>query len=211
MPPEKEGGSLGFANVDSSRIQCWDSTPHLGYRATGINVTLMAWRFVYRPMPREKEFVLLRNDDRAWLRHLSVRHTKRSGRDRTKLSRLRGRARAALEDLSYLAETLPEDQQEQVFTPVSILPFVYALLARGKREKTERHYRLAAMLAEWSIPIMKDKLDTSLGSFLWKDFLRVDEIIRMIVPEIYVIDGKPVFPATINEKLVFSAKPGLRL
>ena len=104
---------------------------------------------------------------------------------------------AALEDLALVAELLPEERLSKIFTPAKILPLIYHLLGRELKEKSERRYQLARLLAEWSLPMLREKMDKPLESFLWKDFLRVEEMIRTIIPDqgyiAETVDGKLVF------------------
>ena len=152
-------------------------------------------------MPRPKQFGLLRPEDYAWIdyvRNRDKKHQPLSNSDRQRLDRLRDRIQEVFEQLSYLAQTLPESQQRQIFTPAKICPLIYHWLGRHlkREERLERHYQFARMFFEWSLTLYQEKLDGVTGHFLWGKFLEISEIIQAVIRE------RGYSAKTVDEKLV---------
>jgi len=143
-------------------------------------------------MPRTREF--LTDRERFLLRSpgelMKLNPGKRAGLFRD--ARLKGLR--MIEALTFLAEHLPEKQLSRIFRPSTVLPLVYHLLGRELKAKSDRRYQLARLLAESSLPMLREKMDKPLESFLWTDFLRVEEMIRTIIPDqgytAKTVDGK---------------------
>jgi len=165
-------------------------------------------------MPRPKEFGLLRPDDYTWLEHLRDRdkkHQPLSDSDRQRLFRLRERTEKVLKDLSYLADTLPEEQLNQILTPAKTTSLAYHLLGLEVKEKSERHFQLARSFVEWSFAILSLKLQTILESrILSQEFLRIKEYIELLVKDkgyYYESDkdtGKLIFKELKSESRMLS-------
>ena len=96
--------------------------------------------------------------------------------DRVKLFRFRNLVKQCLADLAWLAQNLPEPQQSQIFTPENLNDLVLALLGREPKKRVLRHYQLARKFAEFSLAVIRDKIDP----LLWDHFDHMHGIIESI-------------------------------
>jgi len=142
-------------------------------------------------MPRPKEFGLLRPEDHTWLEYLRKRYRNDravSNADRQRLFRLRDRFKKVRDDLIYLANTLPEEQQEQMFTAEVFQPFIHNLLGKDLKvnDRTERRYQLARLFADYSLSVCQDRIQSrnpDAWSFTVKAFNDTRTAIWFSIPE----------------------------
>jgi len=139
-------------------------------------------------MPRPKEFGLLAPEDRTWLGYLKKRYRKGlSSRDRQELLRLRRRISAILEQLSYLARELPEEQQSQIFTDESLEPLVVNMLGwELKDRRTDRHYELAELFATYGLNVCQDRIagrNPDAGRLIYRAFGEARELIQLVTAQ----------------------------
>jgi hypothetical protein len=141
-------------------------------------------------MPRPKEFGLLRPEDRTWIGYLKNRYKNEQAlepRDRKHLFDIRERVRTVLQDLVILAQKLPEDQQEQIFTEESLEPLVVNLLGwELKDRKTDRHYQLADLFATYGLNVCQDRItgrNPDAVRLILRAFNDARELIQLVTAE----------------------------
>jgi hypothetical protein len=119
---------------------------------------------------------LLRQEDRQWVQQQAQRYKtyldpnrhlgQRSQTDRARDIRLRRKVQKAIDDLVWLAEVWPPDQQNRVFTTENIAKLASNLLkkryrneAEKDREKREqRQYALGAMFMEKGVNKCRERV-----------------------------------------------------
>ncbi len=100
---------------------------------------------------------LLRKSDREWVVERIKRYETESSRNgvfRQKDQRIRNKGRAALGDLTYLAENLAKDQFEQIFTLEELRKLVAAILNRRDLD-FNRQLSLGAMMIQEGTSLTK--------------------------------------------------------
>ena len=69
---------------------------------------------------------------------------------------------AALQDLTFIAEHLPEDRCDRIYTRENFDPLVCSAILLGKdlpqNPRTERHYQLARLFAECGLNVCQEKI-----------------------------------------------------
>lgn len=132
---------------------------------------------------------LLREEDRQWVQQQAQRYKThvnpyrrlgpRSRADRARDHRLRRKVQRALEDLVWLNEVWPPDQQNRVFTKENVENLVSGLLAarckteteEDRKDREERQYALGAMFMEKGVNKCMQKVDEPYRERVQRDAL----------------------------------------
>ena len=112
---------------------------------------------LFLSMARPKEFGVLRENDEKWIASLGK---PLSNTDRVRLFRLRLRVIKALGDLAFLAQVLPEDQQNKMFSWEPLQRLVHNLVGKDLKHKdrSRSHYQLAYLFAQYGLNVCQDKV-----------------------------------------------------
>ncbi len=78
---------------------------------------------------------MLTKAEREFVNQVKNKTTNLTALEKQKLYRIRNKSRRMLDDLTYLAQELPEKQLGQVFTGETILPFATAVLHRSDTDR----------------------------------------------------------------------------
>lgn len=71
---------------------------------------------------------MLRKKAKEWVRFQKMMDRKQKPADRQRLHRIRKAASKAFEDLTFLAENLPEREYKRIFSAANVKPLLHALL-----------------------------------------------------------------------------------
>lgn len=96
---------------------------------------------------------MLRKKDREWVKIQRKEYEEKTGFVRQRDLRIRKKALKAIDDLTFLAQELSEDQAAQIFNADKLRPFIEAILTLRRSEenerspvKNERVFRISVML-----------------------------------------------------------------